>query len=727
MLRQALSTLFLLLCFLIGGGLIAQVAISKQGQGAPREKDPVLRADGQELYFTRPDFINNKGTDNAADIWVMSRYADGSWGRALNPGSPINSFAHDRALALSPDGSRMAVLRTGSADYLDLLETSGRNWRILDSWPLPGDVAPRYDVTFDPNGLTMVYSAYKGGNLDLFRRAALAGGKWSSPQALRQVNGPGNETAPSLAPDGRTLYFQRDGGRWFRQTAPGERAVEVSIPGSVTQFSASMLGSEIIATVVPSASRGERLHSVKVSAADLPPVAELYRGFLIGPPAAGERVAHIGLSDGRELDVLPDAANRYAVFLRAGEQVVGPANSSVEGTGTNGLATTSRLNGPATDRGRLQAGITSRQASLDRLDAERKKYDLVAPKTADPELEALRARYRQSNSALGDTLPPRSRRDSRYAAELEELERMKAKFRKQQNEKQSGRSGEPRWAERSAATPAASTVAPANSYGTRDPAPLNYADREQAYQDSTRLAAEIRAGLSRDAGPRVYERQAWENEVRQGLPRQTEPSPDEAARLDADYQRQLAELEALRAKLKGLDERNVPTQAPRDPYARTAPNAQARQPQQWRARSPEPAAQQPPYQESVYRRAPATHGQPQARSPYPATTAPPSGMRGAAMPAGITFIPNTAYPDTRGYTGLDNLVTLIRQSTTALEIRVHTPADMDPRVAQLLSEERAVTIRNFLIDRGINAANFKAVGFGNNLAGRDGERVEVVR
>ncbi|MFT6514027.1 MAG: hypothetical protein ACJAX1_002608, partial [Neolewinella sp.] len=81
--------------------------ISQQGLNAPQEKDPVLRADGQVIFFTRPDFENNKGTDNAADIWIINRFANGSWGRALNPGSPINSFAHDRALAVSPDGSRL--------------------------------------------------------------------------------------------------------------------------------------------------------------------------------------------------------------------------------------------------------------------------------------------------------------------------------------------------------------------------------------------------------------------------------------------------------------------------------------------------------------------------------------------------------------------------------------------------------------------------------------------
>jgi outer membrane protein OmpA-like peptidoglycan-associated protein len=97
------------------------------------------------------------------------------------------------------------------------------------------------------------------------------------------------------------------------------------------------------------------------------------------------------------------------------------------------------------------------------------------------------------------------------------------------------------------------------------------------------------------------------------------------------------------------------------------------------------------------------------------------------MPAGISFIPNTAYPNSRGYTGLDQLLGLIQQSTSVLEIRVHTPLDLDPRAAQLLSEERAITIRNFLADKGISSTNYKVIGFGNNITGQQEERVEVIR
>lgn len=726
--RLTYVNLLIFLLYLIGSGLEAQTIISQQGLNAPQEKDPVLRADGQVLFFTRPDFENNKGTDNAADIWIINRFANGSWGRALNPGSPINSFAHDRALAVSPDGSRLAVLRTGAVSYIDLLETSGRNWRILATWTLPKEVYPRYDLTFDPNGQQLIYSAYDQGNLNLFRREALPNGLWSRPEALNELNGPGNETGPSLAADGRTLYFQRDGGRWFRQFSPGVRPEAVAIPGSVSQFSPSLNSREIVA-VVRTRSAGEHLQLISASIADLPPFGEIVRGQLSTPPPPGEDVTNISLNSGESLSVRPDELQCYAVFLRTDERLLGAtANNKAV---ADGLPTAQIINAPSFNRNRLEARITRRQREFNRLDRERRTYDLLALKVEDPELAALRDQYR---AASGDTLPPRTtakgtRPNSRYATELSELDRMKAKFRRQQNEKlKQRRRGNHSWSGKKTSTP---TTAPPNvphikeSYRLVDPAAVASA-HEHAYQDSLHLTAEIRAGLQPNNSPRVYERETWENQIREGLPI-TEPlSPSEIAELDADYQRKLSELEILRAELQQLDETSAPVNNQPSTYSPAAD-------QRWTAKDDLANRTTTPY----------TYDQPTSPAPRnqavtyetakdkTSTAADYSnsstGLRGAPMPAGISFIPNTAYPNSRGYTGLDQLLGLIQQSTSVLEIRVHTPLDLDPRAAQLLSEERAITIRNFLADKGISSTNYKVIGFGNNITGQQEERVEVIR
>ncbi len=727
--------LFLALLCLITVGLSAQSSLENGNQ--PREKDPVLRPDGTELFFTRPDFVNNKGTDNAADIWVRPRYADGSWGRVLNPGSPINSFAHDRALAFSPDGNRLAVLRTGASNFVDLLEVSGRNWRILESWPLPQEAGPRFDLTFDPNALRLIYSAYgDGGQLDLFFRDALPNGQWGDARELRLLNSQDNETSPGLASDGRTLYFRR-GAQWFRQDDLHLGATLVSIPAEIQQFSQLPSGTDPAAeAIVVSQQTGQKEQLLSMALptdARIQPSA-LFRGHLPSPPLPGEATALVAFEQGWDLRIRPDALQRYALYVRDGEKLVADGSlPSMANTQSGSLAATvdSPIQEISPERKELEVGIARRQRELQRLDGERRRYEqsLVQP---DDELLELRNQFNRAQRPAGDTLPPTttskggSTRD-RYAEELAELERMKAKFRQQQDEKirNRNRGSDHRWEEptRRTTTPSPTTATRPVSIGEAyTPAPKvdPRQQRAQAYEDSLRLNSTVRSGLYSNQQPRAYEREAWENEVQRGLPRTTPLTPEEASKLDADYQRKLDEIASLKAELQRLNNaeykqpsapqpqnptRNPAWDAKGDPVY-TTPARQPATPATYDNRYTPPASQ--------LRAAPATYGQP--------AVAPTTGI-----PAGISFIPNTAYPDGAGYGGLDQLARQIQSSAAVLEIRIHTPAKMDRRAAQLLSEERATTIRNYLNEQGVSPRNYKVIGFGNNLTGSGGERVEILR
>ena len=74
---------------------------------------------------------------------------------------------------------------------------------------------------------------------------------------------------------------------------------------------------------------------------------------------------------------------------------------------------------------------------------------------------------------------------------------------------------------------------------------------------------------------------------------------------------------------------------------------------------------------------------------------------------------------------MEQLYRLIQSARDVVEIRIHTPVEMDRRAAQLLSEERAKTIEAELADRGIAPRHFRILGFGNNETGKGGERVEI--
>ena len=253
---------------------------------------------------------------------------------------------------------------------------------------------------------------------------------------------------------------------------------------------------------------------------------------------------------------------------------------------------------------------------------------------------------------------------ARYADDLAELERMKEKFRQQQQRKlrERERGGElpGTWSVPEQSVPAADVATPIVGRPS----------------DTSQLRANVQTGLYAPAPQSPEARRAWENRVQTGLPQQEQVSAEEAARLDAEYERQLREVEELRAKLQ-------------------------------EARGAQPAAAS-------------------ERTPQRTTTRQKElTAKGPAAALDVTFIPNTSYPNAQGYDALDVLAERVRNAATVVEIRVHTSRELDVRAAQFLSEERATTIRKYLREAGIAAENFRVVGYGNHESAA-GERVEII-
>ncbi|MBB4078962.1 outer membrane protein OmpA-like peptidoglycan-associated protein [Lewinella aquimaris] len=239
-------------------------------------------------------------------------------------------------------------------------------------------------------------------------------------------------------------------------------------------------------------------------------------------------------------------------------------------------------------------------------------------------LPVLRAQTQEPR----DTVSAENATRARYAKDLDELERMKEKFRKQQEEKQRRRDGVNRIGADWDAAPA--------------PEPLVISDR-----DTTVLRSTVRSGLYSDQRPAAYERREWENSVQDDLPQQ---------QVEAQYSQPMREVQGEPAGLT-----------------------------------------------------------PKAPEPIP-----------GASPLGVTFIPNTAYPNSGGYSALEALAATVRNAQKLVEIRVHTSRKLNPRAAQLLSEERATTIRKYLVEAGISNENFRVIGYGNHESAA-GERVEVIQ
>ncbi|MBT3647727.1 MAG: OmpA family protein [Betaproteobacteria bacterium] len=132
---------------------------------------PALTADESRLLFTRLLSSRESPDGKDEDFFFCNKSGD-EWGKAYNPGPPINTPFKEGAPTLSPDGK-----------YI-----------IFTACELYGTYSP----------------GKKGfGSCDLFI-SVRNGERWSKPMNMgRTINSPHWETQPSFASDGKTLYFIR--------------------------------------------------------------------------------------------------------------------------------------------------------------------------------------------------------------------------------------------------------------------------------------------------------------------------------------------------------------------------------------------------------------------------------------------------------------------------------------------------------------------------------------
>ncbi|WP_176956142.1 OmpA family protein [Catalinimonas alkaloidigena] len=187
------------------------------------EINPVISPDGSMLYFARQNHPQNDGGKrDAQDIWASRRQGDGSWGEAINMGSPLNNAMPNGVASVSPDGNTLLLLNRYNPDGsvspgVSLSQRQKGGW----SAPIPQEIDQyenrsdyvNYYLTNDGNAILMAVDRQEGyGDQDIYISFREGKNKWSKPQNLGpQINTPRADFAPFLAADGRTLYFASEG------------------------------------------------------------------------------------------------------------------------------------------------------------------------------------------------------------------------------------------------------------------------------------------------------------------------------------------------------------------------------------------------------------------------------------------------------------------------------------------------------------------------------------
>lgn len=151
----------------------------------------------------------------SSDIYI-SIAKSGVWQKAKNIGPPINTRLDEQVVGFTPDGTKVLV-------YLDHIDSLG-NIYISDKKTSFGKLTKLNENvnggletagSISTDGNIIFFASQRDGGLgetDIYMARKLPNGQWALPQNLGpNINTKYKEDFPTLAADGKTLYFSSQG------------------------------------------------------------------------------------------------------------------------------------------------------------------------------------------------------------------------------------------------------------------------------------------------------------------------------------------------------------------------------------------------------------------------------------------------------------------------------------------------------------------------------------
>jgi len=468
---------------------VAQVAnsenLGKQVNSPYAERLPIIAPDGQTLYFARKYHPQNIGEENHDDIWVSKRLRDGSWGKALNLGSPLNNKEHNFVVAVSPSGNVLYLAndyQSNKKDGVSVTIKEGRTWskprtlQIEDHYNESKFVS--YYVGVDGRTLLMSVQRNEGfGERDLYV-SFQKGRKWTKPKNLGStINTDGEEASVFLAADGKTIYFSSNGRHglggldiymskrlddsWRRWSTPKNLGTEFNTPEHELNFNIPASGD--YAYFSSGSIRSSDLYRKPLPKEFQPEPVTLVTGRILDKESNQKVNGKLTVQnlESNKNAIKTNADGEFKVVVPYGENVgIYAEQSGYFAVSENLKLSEQRLEeldympqGSASNEKEiagLEQKVKTLNAEVQQLEQKRQQtkkptYTKITTGTAtafrDPELEALKAKY---NSMVLKEEPNYSATTSKNAPssnpsspskteELTELERMKAKFNRANN------------------------------------------------------------------------------------------------------------------------------------------------------------------------------------------------------------------------------------------------------------------------------------------------------
>lgn len=212
---------------LLASGILIE-SLDKNVNSEYDELNPLLSPDGKTLYFSRRNHPENVGgVKDKEDIWYSELDASGQWMLARNMGSKFNNAGPNFVNTIqniTPDG-KSAIMLLGN-QYLPngkMLAGVSISTRMNGEWGSPVALKIQNDYNFNEkanyfltdNRQTLLMSVERDdtyGDRDLYVTFIKSDSTWTEPLNLGDVvNSAGEESAPFLASDDKTLYFSSNG------------------------------------------------------------------------------------------------------------------------------------------------------------------------------------------------------------------------------------------------------------------------------------------------------------------------------------------------------------------------------------------------------------------------------------------------------------------------------------------------------------------------------------
>ncbi len=187
---------------------------------------PSLTADENTMMFTVQLPTKYKSLNGKVlmqeDFFITYKNEDGTWSPSMNVGSPLNTEDNEGAQGISADGRFLfytACNRKEDFGSCDIYYSK----RMGNKWSSPINIGPPISTKYwesnpSPSSDGRVLFLASGGRpdskggRDIYMAKRNDDGSWSEPVNLGDsINTAKNEYAPSIHPDGKTLYFSSDG------------------------------------------------------------------------------------------------------------------------------------------------------------------------------------------------------------------------------------------------------------------------------------------------------------------------------------------------------------------------------------------------------------------------------------------------------------------------------------------------------------------------------------